>query len=149
MSDNITPEDEARYAALSDRMEAGDYRLSPEAAAAASFTDYSDELDALIGELDLIESDEPTPAAPEGAVTTAQVRRALGRPSLSGAVGKGRSHRRQTRLPDDLNARLDSEIVATRRKESEILREALVLYFERNDRPANGRKKRTERSISA
>lgn len=129
MSKNITPEDEERYNELSERMEAGEYRLTATAAAVAPHVDYSDELDALIDELEVAESDEPTPAAPEGAVTAEQARRALGRPSLSGSAGTGASHRRQTRLPDDLNNLLNAEITATHRTESEILRDALARYF--------------------
>lgn len=48
--ETLSPDDEARYAALSDRMEAEEYQLSPRAAAAAPFTDYSDELDKAIFE---------------------------------------------------------------------------------------------------
>ena len=59
-----------------------------------------------------IDTTVPTPPSPDEAVGAAEVRARLGRPSLSGTNGTGRSPKRQVRLPEDLDAALQARIDA-------------------------------------
>ena len=59
----------------------------------------------------------------------ARVFASAGRPRLSGDNGKGASPRRQVRLPDELNARLDAYAKAQGLSPSAVMREALQKYL--------------------
>ncbi|WP_105036566.1 ribbon-helix-helix protein, CopG family [Cryobacterium aureum] len=53
----------------------------------------------------------------------------MGRPTLSGRAGTGRSPVPQVRLPQDLDALLIERAEAEHRRPSEIVREALAAYL--------------------
>lgn len=57
------------------------------------------------------------------------VLRQVGRPSLSGQTGAGRSPRRQVRLDLDTSERLDSYAAQTGRTPSDIIRDAVRAYL--------------------
>lgn len=56
---------------------------------------------------------------------------ALGRPSLNGQAGTGKSPVRHVRLPSDLDALLIQRAAAEERKPSEVVREALASYLKK------------------
>lgn len=129
-----TAADDARYDALSARMEAGEYSTLEDVVAASaesgmSFDELLDEIDAL----ESIDSDKPTPAgAPASERATEQDVRELiaaGRPSLNGSTGAGPSPKRQVRLPTALDDALTERAEREHRKASEIIRDALDAYL--------------------
>ncbi|MGG7464785.1 ribbon-helix-helix protein, CopG family [Plantibacter sp. YIM 135347] len=132
MSTSISPSQQARYAELAARMEAGDFGPIPTAPVSTE-VEAGAELDELLAQLDDrgIDQSAPTPAPPASSETVdaAEVRKVLGRPSLSGTDGAGLSPKRQVRLPADLNALLDARAAAEHRNASEIMRDALVMYL--------------------
>ena len=132
MSTNIPPSEQARYAELAARMETGDFGPIPTAPAATE-AEAGAVIDELLAELDdrRIDRGASTPAPPASSETVdaEEVRKLLGRPSLSGTNGAGLSPKRQVRLPADLNAQLDARAAAEHRNASEIMRDALVMYL--------------------
>lgn len=124
MTEQLAPAEQDRYAALSARMEHGD--LSPIDTRAAS--DAEPDFDALLEGIDVDET-APTPPPDPGAVTAAEVRARLGRPSLDGSAGSGRSPRRQVRLPHDLDQLLDQRAAEQHRTPSELMRDAIDRYL--------------------
>ncbi|WP_431030866.1 ribbon-helix-helix protein, CopG family [Plantibacter sp. RU18] len=128
MSKDITAAEQARYAELAERMEAGTFGPIPIGPASLG---AEAELDELLDQMDddLIDHRVLTPAMPASSETVdaAEVRAVLGRPSLHGT---GVSPKRQVRLPADLNALLDERAALEHRNASEIMREALAAYLQ-------------------
>lgn len=126
MTEQLTPAQQDRYAALAARMEHGD--LSP--IDTTPDIEGEPDFDAL---LDGVEIDQtaPTPQPAPGAatVTAAEVRARLGRPGLDGSAGAGRSPRRQVRLPHDLDQLLDQRAAEQHRTPSELMRDAIDRYL--------------------
>jgi hypothetical protein len=126
MSDALTTAQQKRYAELAARMESGDFSpIDPDPGASRAID--SDELP---GDESFDASTE-TPVLPVEAAdyTVDDVRVALGRPSLSGGPGTGRSPKRQVRLPLELDQLLDQRMRVEQRTASEILRDALERYL--------------------
>lgn len=73
MTTNLTPEEQQKYSDLATRMEENRYHLSIAEASAINPVEYNAELDEIVSELDSIENDSLTPAAPEEAVTHDQL----------------------------------------------------------------------------
>lgn len=103
-----TPEERAA------RYERGDFEISPDAVIQSRDEFREGDPDFELDPADLAELDRL---------------RTVGRPSLSGSNGTGRSPKRQVRLPIDLDAELTRRAEAEHRKPSEILRDALVQYL--------------------
>lgn len=125
--------DEAHYAALSERMEKGDYSPLEDVLDSPATGMSLDELLSEIDELEPTTSDEPTPHEVSGIEDAAEqsVREliALGRPNLNGDVGVGPSPKRQVRLPIGLDQALTERAKRERRNASEIIRDALDAYL--------------------
>lgn len=96
------------------RYERGDFEISP---------------DALIQSSDEFQDGDPDFELDPADLAKLNKLREVGRPSLSGTTGNGRSPKRQVRLPIDLDAELTRRAEAEQRRPSEILREALEQYL--------------------
>ena len=57
--------------------------------------------------------------------------RGRGRPTLTGTTGTGRSRSRQVRLPADLDQRLTAYTIHAHLKPSEVMRDAIASYLDR------------------
>lgn len=126
MSEKITAADQARYAALAERMERSDF--GPIDAAPGDGTEP--EFDALLADI-TVDQSRPTPPLPGGTETVDadEVSSTLGRPRLDRSPGTGRSPKRQVRLPSDLDQLLDERAALEHRTASEIMRDAIGQYL--------------------
>lgn len=73
MTNKLTPEEERKYSRLAESMEKDQYHLSVSEASAINPVEYNAELDEIVSELDPVEDDSPTPAAPDDSVTPDQL----------------------------------------------------------------------------
>ncbi len=123
---DVSPEDDALYAAWADRIEA-DNIDTPETAQAfegeAAQRAARELLDEIVG------SDELDRAIGRG------------RPSLAGSGKRGESPKVQVRLPHELDAALRARAAAEHRKPSEVAREAIAAYL-RTQPPADSHETR-------
>lgn len=106
----LTEEEEARYSALADTAERGELK----------------QLGPALGSRTLANADDLASFMVTHGVTTG------GRPNLgrARATGHGRSPRRQVRLPEDLNNRLDAYADAKDLTVSDVIRAALEAYLQ-------------------
>ena len=126
MNQELTPDEQARYATLASRMEHGD--LGP--IDTTPGTGAEPEFDALLEGVEVDESTPtPHPASGVEVIGAAEVRARLGRPGLGGSVGSGRSPKRQVRLPHDLDQLLDQRAAEQHRTPSELMRDAIDPYL--------------------
>lgn len=126
MSEKITAAEQARYAALADRMERGDFGPID----AVPDTGEGPDFDALLTGVTVDESQSTPPLPAEtDRIGADEVRATLGRPGLSGNPGTGRSPKRQVRLPRDLDQLLDQRAALEHRTASEIMRDAIGQYL--------------------
>lgn len=126
MTEKITAADQARYTALAERMERGDF--GPIDTAPGDGTEP--DLDALLADI-TVDQSRPTPPLPSETETvdSDEVRSTLGRPRLDRSPGTGRSPKRQVRLPHDLDQLLDQRAALEHRTASEIMRDAIGQYL--------------------
>ncbi|MGJ4846616.1 hypothetical protein [Leifsonia sp. Le1] len=112
---DVSPEDDALYAAWSEQIEADDIH-TPDTAQAFEGDDAQRAARALLDEI--VGADELDKAIGRG------------RPSLAGAgKQRGESPKVQVRLPHDLDAALRARAAIEHRKPSEVAREAIALYL--------------------
>lgn len=111
MTHTLTEEEEARYSALADTAERGELK----------------QLGPALGSRTLANADDLASFMVTHGVTTTG-----GRPNLGSAraTGHGRSPRRQVRLPEDLNNRLDAYADAKDLTVSDVIRAALEAYLQ-------------------
>jgi len=111
---NVSPEEDALYAAWSDRIEADDIH-TPETAQAFEGAGAQRATRALLEEI----------------VGAKELDRAIGRgrPTLAGVGKRGESPKIQVRLPRDLDEALKARAAIEHRKPSELAREAIALYL--------------------
>ena len=126
MNEKITAADQARYAALAERMERSNFGPIDTRPSDGTEPDF----DALLAGI-TIDEDSPTPPLPSGTETVDadEVRAALGRPRLDRSPGTGRSPKRQVRLPGDLDQLLSQRAALEHRSASEIMRDAIGQYL--------------------
>lgn len=126
MTQQLSPADQARYAALATRMEQDDFGPIDSAPNIEPEPDF----EALLEGIDVDET-MPTPPPASGAetVSAAEVHSRLGRPGLGGTSSAGRSPKRQVRLPRDLDQLLDQRAAEQHRTPSELMRDAIDSYL--------------------
>ncbi|HEY8717360.1 hypothetical protein [Pengzhenrongella sp.] len=75
--------------------------------------------------------DSPLEAFARNELNTTSRGRGRGRPTLTGTTGTGKSRARQVRLPTDLDQRLTAYTSRAHLKPSEVMREAIASYLDR------------------
>ncbi len=105
-----------------------------EQAEAATLSEWAENLETLpeSATVQIGHGIEPGRAILEAALGSSKaLDRALGRPSLNGQAGTGKSPVRHVRIPRDLDALLIQRAAAEERKPSEVVREALASYLKK------------------